>query len=107
MNIGRITTFSFVPAIVLLMMGLSACDQIAQLFLPAPPEMEDVSVEIPIGVVLPVTGRLTSTFGEPTVNGYELAFEEINNPRFGERSIKLIIRTTRALLKAPLRHSIN
>ncbi len=56
MNIGRFTQFAFVLAIVALIVGLSACDQIQQVLLPAqpemPPEMEDVSVEIPIGVVL-------------------------------------------------------
>ena len=35
MNIRRITTFAFVLAIVLLIVGLSACDQIQQLLLPA------------------------------------------------------------------------
>jgi len=99
MNIGKITTFSFVPAIVLFIIGLSACDQIAQLLLPAPPDMEDVSVEIPIGVVLPITGRLASTFGEPTVNGYELALEEVNNSKLGERSIKFILEDDRSTIE--------
>ena len=99
MYIGRITPFSFVPAIVLFIIGLSACDQIGQLLLPAPPDMEDVSVEIPIGVVLPITGRLTSTFGEPTVNGYELALEEINNSKLGERSVKFIVEDDRSTIE--------
>ena len=91
MNIRRITTLTFVLAIVLLIVGLSACDQIGQLLVPAPPQMEDVSIEISIGVVLPVTGRLSSTFGVPIGTGFELALEEINNSQLGGRSIKLII----------------
>ena len=91
MNIKRITTFAFVLAIVLLMVGLSACDQIQQLLLPATPQMEELSEEILIGVVLPVTGRLSSAFGIPMGTGFELALEEINNSQLGRRSIKFII----------------
>ena len=91
MKIGQITTFAFALAIVLLIVGLSACDQIGQLLVPATSQMEDLSEEIPIGVVLPITGRLSSTFGVPIGNGLELALEEINNPQLGGRSIKFII----------------
>ncbi len=91
MNIRRITTVTFALAIVLLIVGLSACDQIGQLLIPAPSDMEDVSVEIPIGVVLPTTGRLLSTYGVPMGNGFELALEDINHSQLGGRSIKFII----------------
>ena len=91
MNIKSITTFTFVLAIGLLLVGFSACDQIGQLLLPVPPDTEDVSVEIPVGVVLPVTGRLASTFGVPIGTGFELALEEINNSQPGRGNIKLII----------------
>ena len=87
----RITIFAFALAIVLLIAGLSACDQIGQLLVPATSEMEDVSLEIPIGVVLPVTGRLASTFGVPIATGFELALEEIDNSQLSGGSIKLII----------------
>ena len=91
MNIRRITIFAFALAIVLLIVGLSACDQIGQLLVPAPPEMEDVSVELPIGVVLPITGRLASVFGVPIGAGFELALEEINDSQTSGGRIKLII----------------
>ena len=92
MNIRRITTFAFVLAIVLLIVGLSACDQIQQLLLPATPQMEELSEEILIGVVLPVTGRLSSArLAVPMGTGFELALEEINNSQLGRRSIKFII----------------
>ena len=91
MNIRRISTFTFILTVALVIVGFSACDQIQQLLVPDPPDMEDVSLEIPIGVVIPTTGRLASTFGVPISNGFELALEEINNATIGERRIKFIV----------------
>ena len=79
MNVGRFTKVAFVLAIVALITGLSACDQIGQLLVPAPPEMEDMSAEIPIGVVVALTGRFADEIGIPMQNGFELARAEINN----------------------------
>ena len=90
-NIRRISTFTFILTVALVIVGFSACDQIQQLLVPDPPDMEDVSLEIPIGVVIPTTGRLASTFGVPISNGFELALEEINNATIGERRIKFIV----------------
>ncbi len=92
MKIRRITTFVFVLVIVLLIGGISACDQIGQLILPTPTQMEGLSGEIRIGVVLPITGRHSSSFGGPMGNGPELAREEINNSgRLGDAKITFII----------------
>ena len=91
MKIRRITTLMFVLAIAPLIVGLSACDQIGQLLVPAPPQMEELDGEIPVGVVLSITGRFASTFGRPMGTGFELALEEINNSQLGGRSIKFII----------------
>ena len=89
----RITAFIFVLAIIALIVGFSACDQIGQLLVPAPSEMppQMATLDIPIGVVIPITGRLSSTFGVPMGNGFELALEEITNSQLGGSSIKLII----------------
>ncbi len=91
MNIKSITIFTFVLAIGLLIVGFSACDQIGQLLLPITPQMEELSEEIPIGVVLPVTGRLSSAFGVPIGAGFELALGEINSSQLGGRSIRFIV----------------
>ena len=99
MNTRRITRFAFVLAIVLLIAGLSACDQIQQLLVPAPSEMEDLSGEISIGVVLSITGRLDSSFGGPMGQGFELALEEINNSQLGDRRIQLIIENDRSTVE--------
>ena len=90
MNIRRFTKFASVLAIVALIVGFSACDQIGQLLLPAPPQMEGLSGEISIGLVYPVTGRL-ATFALPIQRGFELALEEVNSSQLGDVRFKFII----------------
>ena len=85
MNIGRFARFRFVLAIVVLIVGLSACDQIGQLLIPAPPQMEGIS----IGLVYPITGRLGSV-GMEMGSGFELALEEINSSQFSDTKLKFI-----------------
>ena len=89
MNISRVTQFAFVLMIVALIVGFSACDQIGQLLIPATPQMEGLSGEIPIGLVYPATGRLAD-FALPIRRGFELALEEINNSQLGNLSLKFI-----------------
>ncbi len=78
MNITRFTIFVCVLAVVASIVGFSACDQIQQLFLPAPPT-GDLSGEVPIGVVVALTGRFADAVGIPMLNGFELARTEINH----------------------------
>ena len=99
MNIKRTTTFVFVLAIAALITAFSACDQIQQLLLPTTPQMEDLSGEIPIGVVLSITGRFASSFGKPIGQDFELALEEINNSQLGDRRIQLIIENDRSTVE--------
>ena len=89
MNISRVTKFAFVLTIVALIAGFSACDQIGQLLIPATPQMEGLSGEIPIGLVYPATGRLAD-FALPIQRGFELALEEVNNSQLGDLSLKFI-----------------
>ena len=90
MNIRRFTTFAFVLMIVTLIVGFSACDQIGQLLIPTTPQTDGLSGEIPIGVVLPITGRLAA-IGLRMGEGFELAREEINNSQLNDVRIKFII----------------
>ena len=78
MNVGRFIKFAFVLTIVALIAGFSACDQPQQLLLPAPPT-EGLSGEIPIGVVVALTGRFADEIGIPMHIGFELARQDINN----------------------------
>ncbi len=89
MNISRVAKFAFVLTIVALIVGISACDQIEQLLVPAPPDREDVSVEIPIGLVYPATGRLAD-FALPIRRGFELALEEVNNSQLNDVRFEFI-----------------
>ena len=89
MNTLRFTQFVIILAIIALITGLSACDQIGQLLIPAPPQMEGVSGEIPIGVVYPASGRLASV-GMEMHSGFELALEDINNSQLSNTTLKFI-----------------
>ncbi len=79
MNIRQFTKFASVLTIVTLVVGLSVYNPIGQLVVAAPPEMEDVEREIPIGVVLAQTGRFASPYGLSMLNGFELARKQMNN----------------------------
>ena len=89
MNTRNTIRFAFVLAIVVLIVGLSACDQIQQLLIPTPPQMEGLSGEISIGLVYPATGRLTSV-GMEMGSGFALALEEINNSQLSDTKLKFI-----------------
>ena len=78
MKTHGVTIFVFILAIVALTAGFSACDQIGQLLVPAPPQMEGLRGEIPVGVVLALTGQFADEIGKPMQNGFELAQAEIN-----------------------------
>ena len=56
--------------------------------------MEGLSGEIPIGLVYPVTGRLSSV-GMEMGNGFELALEEINSSQLGDTKLKFITEDSR------------
>ena len=91
MNIGRITKFASVLAIVALIVGFSACDQIGQLLVPAPAptEMGGLSGEIIIGVSLPLDDKNAPLYGLPMQRGFELAQAELNH--YGGPQITFII----------------
>ena len=91
MKIGRFTQFTLVLAIVALIMGLSACDQVQQVLFPPQPEMPPETVEIPIGVVVAQTGPFAAAYGLPMLDGFRLASEHINNSgMLGTAQLKLV-----------------
>lgn len=90
MNTSRIARLSCVLTIVVLIIGFSACDQIQELLLPAPPQMDGISGEVLIGMVYPVTGRL-ATFALPIKRGFDLALAEVNSSQLGDVRFKFIV----------------
>ena len=91
MNIRTITTFTFLIVIAALIVGLSSCDRVSQVVQPTTSQMQKPSEEIAIGVVLPMTGRLHTSFGIPVQAGFELALSEINNAQPERAKFKFII----------------
>ena len=83
-------TFAFILTIVISVVGFSACERVSQIVQPATPEIEDKSGEIPIGVVLPLTGHLASA-GELMKEGLDLALEEINNAQPSDTKFRFVV----------------
>ena len=80
MSVRRFTKFASVLAIVALIVGLSACDQIGQLLVPAPtPPETELPGEIIIGVSLPLDDVNGPLYGLPMKRGFELAQAELNH----------------------------
>ena len=91
MNYRRFTMFWLLSFFVVLIVGLCACDQTGQLLLPRTPETEAPDGEIPVGVVLSITGRYADSSGNSIGQGLELALEEINRSQRNGRQIRFII----------------
>ena len=91
MNTKKFTLFASLFAIVVLIVGFSACDRVSQIVQPTTPQMTKPSEEISVGVVLSLTGRLTDSFGTPTSQGFELALSEINAAHPSGTKLKFII----------------
>ncbi len=92
MNTKKFTLFAFLFVITVLIVGFSACERVSEMVQPTTPQMTETSDEISIGVVLPLTGRLTDSFGKPIQQGFELALNEINNARPNGAQFKFIIK---------------
>ncbi len=86
MKATPISSLTFVLVLVMLMIGLFACDQLGQILVPPEPGAEG----LPIGVVLPLSGYYAATFGEPMLSGFKLAAEEINGSRAPDDQLKII-----------------
>ena len=84
MTIRRFATFVVVLMIASLIMGGATYAQVSS-------QMEGLSGDITIGVVLPLTGALAAPYGLPMQQGFELAREEINNSgKLGDAKITFI-----------------
>ena len=86
-----IRRIALICMIVSLVVGLSACDELVSILSSGDmPQMDGVQGEIPIGVVLPLTGRDAGPYGLSMKNGFDLALAEINSAQLGGASITFI-----------------
>ena len=110
MNMSRITQFTFVLAIAALIVGFTACEELASIlstdgdggtvsYETVIPQLEGLSGEISIGLVLSQTGPFTSSYGLPMERGFKMALAEINNAQVGDAKIKFIIEDDRGTIE--------
>ena len=93
----RIAQFTFVLTIVVLTVGMTACDQLVGLLtereipqtIPVPPQLTGISGEVSIGLLYPMTGRLAVT-GAQMKQGFDLALKEVNDAQKGDALIKFV-----------------
>ena len=90
-------SLTFIVAIAILIVSFSACERMSQIVQPTPSPTEvggdsdsQLSGEIPIGLVLPLTGHLASP-GELMKQGLDLALDEINNAQSNSTKFTFII----------------
>ena len=93
----RITQSTIAFAILALIVGITACDQLIGILteqeaaqtVPAAPQLTGINGEISIGLLYPMTGRLEVT-GAQMKLGFDLALKEINGAQRGGASMKIV-----------------
>lgn len=103
MNTKKFTLFVSLFAIIVLTVGFSACERVSQIVQPTTPQMSETRDEISIGVVLPLTGRLTDSFGIPIQQGFELALDEINSAQSNGVKFKFIIENGQSTVEGAIK----
>ncbi|MYC75998.1 ABC transporter substrate-binding protein [Candidatus Poribacteria bacterium] len=86
----KLKSLTFILTIATLIIGFSACERMSQIVQPTTSQTEDKGNEIPIGLVLPLTGHLASA-GELMKQGIDLALDEINNAYPSGTKVKFIL----------------
>ena len=103
MGLNQMKKVALVLAIITLVVGLSACDQLLrilsddempQMMGPMIPQLTGISGEIVVGLASPQTGRFAA-YG-PQAAGTGLALEEINNGQLGDARIRLLVEDDRS-----------
>lgn len=87
----KATSILFVLTIFVIMMSMSSCENVSNIIEHSKSQEEDTDNQLTIGVVLSMTGRLGTTFGEPVRQGLELALKEVNDLQLAGVNLELII----------------
>ena len=101
MNVKRIITFVFILAITVSIASFIGCERIQQIVQPTMPQMEEVSGEILVGAIYPITGRSSST-GAFVEYSIELAVTEINNAQHSDVKIGFITEESRSSVEGAI-----
>ena len=99
MKIRHIGKYLTVFAIVMMIGIPFGCEYASDLFYPSPPEMDESSEQLNIGLVLPLTGRLDLSFGRHIENALELAKNEINTSQFAGIQLNLIVEDSQSTVE--------
>ena len=105
----RITQSTIAFAILALIVGITACDQLIGILteqeaaqtVPAAPQLTGINGEISIGLLYPMTGRLEVT-GAQMKQGFDLALNEINGAQQGGASIKFVTADDKSTVEGAL-----
>ncbi len=89
MSTNRCIKVALLLTVTLMVVSLTACDQLVSILTSSEvPEVPEFGVTI--GVVVPLSGQYAALYGEPILNGFELARNEINNADPGVPGIGFI-----------------
>ena len=97
------TLIAVILAVVLMVVGLTACDEIVSVLnsLNAP-DLPRIDINIPVGVVVPSPREYPLASGQSVVNGFELARKEINSLQPVNEDVTFIIVDDMATLEGTL-----
>ena len=87
----RTTTIFVVFAVFVVMLSFSSCDNVSNIIELSKSQEDDSGEQLTIGVVLPLTGRHISAFGEPIQKGLDLALNEINEGQLAGTNLAFVV----------------
>ena len=105
---SNITKLTFALVFGVLIVGMTACDQLLEILSVGDPDdamdshvpqFAGISGDINVGLALPLTGRLAGSFGRAVGTGLELAIEEINAGQTGDARIVFITEDTQSAVE--------
>ena len=87
----RTTTIFVVLVVFVVMLSFSSCENVSNIIEHSKSQVDAPDDQLTIGVVLPLTGRHISAFGEPVQKGLELALNEINDGQLAGTNLTFVV----------------
>ncbi len=85
------TIFLVILAIFTVVLPFMSCDNISNIIEHSKSQVDETDKHLTIGVVLPISGRHVSAFGQPIQQGLELALNEINDGQLAGTDLAFIV----------------